>query len=166
MADNEIVAVVDENNRVIGSSTRREMRCKRLIHRATYIFVFNGRGELFVQKRTTIKDMYPGYYDLAAGGVVLYGESYELSAEREVAEELGVTNTALKSVFDFFYEDDLNQVWGRVFSCVYDGELVLQAEEVESGEYLSVEAIVARRLSPVTPDTRLAWNRYLAENER
>ena len=51
MADDEIVAIVDENNRVIGSSTRREMRCKRLIHRATYIFVFNGRGELFVQKR-------------------------------------------------------------------------------------------------------------------
>jgi isopentenyldiphosphate isomerase len=162
MADDEIVALVDVHNHVVGSSTRLEMRTRRLIHRATYIFVFNRTGELFVQKRTPIKDMYPGYYDLAAGGVVLDGESYELSAQREVAEELGVTDKPLDTAFDFFYEDDLNRIWGRVFSCVYDGELVLQPEEVESGEFMPVEAIVGRDLKPVTADTRLALDKFLA----
>jgi isopentenyldiphosphate isomerase len=162
MADDEIVALVDVHNHVVGSSTRLEMRTRRLIHRATYIFVFNYARELFVQKRTAIKDMYPGYYDLAAGGVVLDGESYELSAQREVAEELGVTDTPLDTAFDFFYEDDLNRIWGRVFSCVYDGQLVLQPEEVESGEFMPVEAIVGRNLKPVTADTRLALDKFLA----
>ena len=163
MADDEIVTLVDEFNRVVGSSTRLDMRRQRAIHRATYIFVFNPKNELYVQKRTAIKDMYPSYYDLAAGGVVLRDESYELSAEREAAEELGITDTPLRRVFDFFYEDALNRTWGRVFSCVYTGPLVLQPEEVQSGEYMPVDAIVERALSPVTPDTRVALDKYLAE---
>ena len=56
----EIVALVDEHNRVIGAVPRREMRAKRLPHRSTYIFVFNTQGYLYVQKRTMTKDVFPG----------------------------------------------------------------------------------------------------------
>ena len=87
----EMVAIVDEHNRVTGQARRAVMRAGHLIHRACYILVFNGRGELFVQKRTPNKDIYPGYYEVAAGGVVLAGESYEESAVRELAEELGIS---------------------------------------------------------------------------
>ena len=80
----EIVQVVDEDNRETGAVTRREMRARGLVHRASYILVFNSRGELFVQKRTVSKDIYPGYLDVAAGGVVLAGESYEEAARREL----------------------------------------------------------------------------------
>ena len=72
---NEIVQIVDENNTEIAAVSRWLMREQQLIHRASYILVFNRAGELFVQKRTMTKDVYPGYYDIAAGGVVLAGES-------------------------------------------------------------------------------------------
>ena len=71
----EVVIIVDEENNEVGAVPRREMRAGRLLHRATYILVFNSRGELYVQKRTQKKDVFPGYYDVAAGGVVLAGES-------------------------------------------------------------------------------------------
>jgi isopentenyldiphosphate isomerase len=71
----EIVTIVDAHNNVVGSAPRWEMRAKRLPHRSTYILVFNSQGELFVQKRTMTKDVFPGYYDPATGGVVLAGES-------------------------------------------------------------------------------------------
>ena len=74
---NEIVQIVDENNTEIAAVARWMMREQKLIHRASYILVFNQAEDLFVQKRTTTKDVYPGYYDVAAGGVVLAGESYE-----------------------------------------------------------------------------------------
>ena len=67
----EIVAIVDEHNTVLGSAPRREMRAKALPHRATYVLVFNSQDQLYVQKRTLTKDVFPGYYDPAAGGVVL-----------------------------------------------------------------------------------------------
>ena len=54
----EPVDVIDDEGRVIGTVTRREMRARRLPHRSTYILVFNGRGELFVHLRTPAKDVY------------------------------------------------------------------------------------------------------------
>jgi len=161
MAADETVALVNERNEVIGATTRRQMRAERLLHRATYILVFNQAGEILVQKRTPTKDMYPGYYDLAAGGVVLDGESYEASAAREAEEELGLVDVPLEPRFDFYFEDDRNRIFGRAFTCVYEGPFVLQPEEVESGAFLSIEDALAARLGPVTPDTLQALREYL-----
>ncbi|ETX04261.1 MAG: hypothetical protein ETSY2_29720 [Candidatus Entotheonella gemina] len=158
----EIVAIVDKHNHVIGSAPRREMRAKKLTHRSTYILVFNSQGELFVQKRTMTKDVYPGYYDPCTGGVVLHGESYELSATRELKEEVGIRDVPLTWHFNFYFEDHGCRAWGSVFSCVYDGDMVLQAEEVESGEFLPIDTILQRAQTELyTPDSLIALRRYL-----
>lgn len=160
----EIVTLVDDQNRVVGSATRREMRARRYPHRATYILVFNPRGELFLQKRTATKDVYPSHYDVAAGGVVLAGESYEESAARELAEELGISGAALRSHFDFYHEDGGNRVWGRVYSCAWDGPVHLQEEEVEAGRFLPIPQVLAlAETEPFTPDGLGVLRRYLAE---
>jgi 8-oxo-dGTP pyrophosphatase MutT (NUDIX family) len=160
----EIVAIVDEKNNVVGAAPRFEMRAKNLPHRAAYILVFNSSGELFVQKRTPVKDVYPGYYDVAAGGVVLADESYEISAERELAEEMGIRDVALTHLFDFYHQDADSRVWGRVYSCVYDGEIVLEEDEVESGGFYSVDEVLQSSLrEPYTPDGLSVLKRYLKE---
>ncbi len=149
----EIVQIVDENNQEIGALARGLMREQRLIHRACYILVFNGAGELFVQKRTMTKDIYPGYWDVAAGGVVLAGESYEKSAERELAEELGVSGVNLQFLFDQYYEDGGNRVWGRIFTCFHEGPFTLQVEEVEYGRFMDPKiALEYSLVEPFTPD--------------
>src|SRR5919109_1154074 len=135
-AADEMVVIVDERNQVVGAAPRREMRARRLPHRSTYVLVFNSRGELYVQKRTLTKDVFPGYCDVAAGGVVLAGETYEQGAERELEEEMGIRGVPLTRLFDFSFEDEHIRVWGCAFSCVYDGAMVLQEEEVESGAFV------------------------------
>src|SRR5512132_824436 len=110
-AADEIVAIVDEHNNVVGAALRREMRAKRLTHRSTYILVYNSQCELYVQKRTLTKDVFPGYYDVAAGGVVLAGESYEQGAVRELAEEMGIRDVPLTWLFDFYFADERTRVW-------------------------------------------------------
>jgi 8-oxo-dGTP pyrophosphatase MutT (NUDIX family) len=158
----EIVAIVDKENNVTGTAPRSEMREKGLPHRATYILVFNSKGELFVQKRTPVKDIYPGYYDVATGGVVMAGESYDESAARELQEEMGIQGVSLTHLFDFYHQDVSNRVWGRAYSCVYDGEIVLQEEEVESGGFCSLETIIdASRQDSYTPDGLYVLKRYL-----
>jgi 8-oxo-dGTP pyrophosphatase MutT (NUDIX family) len=158
----EIVLIVDLDNIEAGSAPRHEMRAKGLPHRATYILVFNSQGELFVQKRTMIKDIYPGYYDIATGGVVLAGESYDESARRELDEELGIRDTDLTAHFTFLYEDGTNRVWGRVYSCTYDGPLTLQAEEVESGFFMTPQELLGfSEKEPFTPDGIYVLKRYL-----
>lgn len=158
----EIVAIVDEQNNVVGAAPRREMRANRLPRRSTYILVFNSRGELYVQKRTPTKDVFPGYYDPVAGGVVLAGESYEDGARRELAEELGIRDAPLTRLFDFCFADERARVWGRAFSCVYDGEIVLQEEEIESGTFMGIDdCLRLAETEPVTPDGLYALRRYL-----
>jgi len=109
--DDEIVAIVDEKNNVIGAESRSTMRSKGLIYRASYILVFNSKEQIFVQKRTLTKDVYPGYYDVATGGVVLAEETYEESAERELEEELGIRGVALTQFFDFYYQQPFLNWW-------------------------------------------------------
>lgn len=149
----EIVQIVDRKNKKILQRPRSIMRRDRLVHRASYILVFNDADELFLQRRTRGKDIYPGYYDVAAGGVVLADEPYEKSAARELEEELGVADVPLDFLFDHYYEDADNRVWGRIFACRHNGPFVLQQSEVESGRFIAVDA--ALRLSdnePFTPD--------------
>ncbi len=158
----EIVAIVDDQNHVTGSAPRSEMRAKGLPHRATYILVFNSAGELYVQKRTPLKDIYPGYYDVAAGGVVLAGESYDEAALRELYEEMGIQGVVLTPLFDFYHQDEFNRVWGRAYRCVFDGEIVLQEEEVESGGFYRLETIFDdSRKDLYTPDGLYVLQRYL-----
>lgn len=150
---NEQVAIVDGDNRVIGAATRGRMRRENLIHRATYILVFNGSGEIFVHQRTFTKDVYPGYWDVAAGGVVMAGETYDASAHRELAEELGIAGRPLKRLFDFFWTDDRCRVWGRVYRCIYSGPMRLQPEEVIRGRFVPVSSVLSElSAEKITPD--------------
>lgn len=155
----EQVVIVDDANRITGSAPRSRMRAERLRHRATYIFVFNDDSELCVQRRTLIKDLYPGYLDLACGGVVTAGESYEVSATREAAEELGIRNTALQPGFEFYFEDERVRVFGKTFTCVHNGPFELQAEEVESVHFDSCAKLLADTEQHYTPDSLFAFKR-------
>lgn len=159
---NEIIQIVDENNTELAAVARKIMREQNLIHRASYILVFNKAGELFIQRRTKIKDIYPGYWDIAAGGVVLADESYEDSAKRELQEELGVNDNNLTCCFDHYYEDKNNRVWGRIFCCRSEGPFILQPEEVEYGMFVPVQtALGMSKQEPFTPDGIEILNRFM-----
>ncbi len=164
MGREEIVTIVDEANRVVGAAPRWKMRAEMLPHRATYILVFDRRGRLFLQKRTAKKDIYPGCYDVAAGGVVLEGETYEQSAKRELAEELGINDVEIRAHFDFYHQDDRSRVWGRVYSCRYEGNITLQPEEIESGAFCDLQQVLdMSNREPFTPDGLAVLKKFLEE---
>jgi isopentenyldiphosphate isomerase len=160
----EQIVVVDGEDEIVGSSLRKEMREQGLLHRVTYLLVFSSQGSILVQKRTSTKDWYPSHLDFAAGGVVQFGESYELSAQRELKEELGISEP-LKFEFKIYFEDittkPTTRSWGKVFSCVSDGPFELQPEEVDSVEFVSMEEALKIALDRVTPDTRQVLLSYL-----
>ena len=154
----ELVQIVDEQNRESGTAPRNVMRSQRLLHRCTYIFVFNSQGELFVQQRTLTKDIYPGFLDLAAGGVIVAGESYDLGAQRELAEELGICGVPLTHHGVIYYEDKLSRVFGAIYSCVWDGPMQFQVEEVAGGNFYSIDQVcrMADEGAQITPDSLAA----------
>lgn len=163
-SDAECIAWVDELDRPLGGLQRSELRAQRLIGRCTYILLFNTAGQLCVHRRTLSKALYPGYWDVAAGGMVLFGEDYAESAVRELAEELGIVAAPLREHGRFFYEAPESRLWCRVYSAVSDAPLILQPEEVLEARFIPVEQVFdeARRL-PYCPDSLLALQHYLLQ---
>ncbi len=148
----ELVDVIDDAGRVIGTATRQEIRARRLPHRCVYIFVFNSRGELFIHLRTPTKDVYPSHWDVAVGGVLAAGESFGQGACREVREELGV-DMPLEELFPFEYKDCATKVHSIVYRGRHDGPFRLQPEEVVRGEFVRLDELAGRiDAQPFCPD--------------
>ncbi|WP_437882761.1 NUDIX hydrolase [Pseudomonas sp. LRF_L74] len=162
-SDAERVAWVDERDNLLGSLPRAELREGGLIGRGTFILLFNSAGELCIHQRTLSKAVYPGYWDVAAGGMVGEGESYAESAARELAEELGIRDTQLTDHGRFYFDEPGNRLWGAVFSARSDVPVQVQPEEVLQACFLPLDEVL--RLfdeRPFCPDSRLALERYLA----
>ena len=161
-SDAELIAWVDEQDNLLGALVRADLRERGLIGRGTYIMLFNSAGELCVHRRTLSKAIYPGYWDVAAGGMVSADESYAESAARELHEELGVSGVELVAHDHFFFEDTGNRLWCSAFSAVWDGPLILQPEEVLEARFIPVEQVLREiEEKPYCPDSLAALRRYL-----
>ena len=145
----EIFDVVDRRNRVIGRAARRTVHADRLRHRAVHVLLFNSRAELWVQKRSTTKDTFPGCYDSSASGHLNTGESYRHAAYREMAEELGLVLPAKNLHRRFKINAGVDTGWEFVW--VYTGQSdmtpVPDPTEVVSVTAMTLEQVL--RLPPV-----------------
>ena len=158
----EPVDVVDEDDRAVGVVTRSEMRARGLLHRCTYVFVLNPRGEIYVHKRTDTKDVYPGMFDVCAGGVNAAGESYDGCARRELEEELGISGAPLRFRFKQRYSGPDGQVWGGVYDVERDGPIAHQPEEVAWGAFVTFEELrTMMRDREFCPDGLEIFERWL-----
>lgn len=151
----ELVPLYDDAGLPTGEVvTRREVRARNLRHAATAVVVRNSAGEVYVHRRTDTKDVFPGFHDFAAGGVLQVGEDPYDAAVREAEEELGVTGVPLTSLGEGDYADGHTRYHGFCFTCVYDGPITWQPEEVAWGAWVSVadlREMIATR--PFVPDT-------------
>ena len=161
-SDAEQVAWVDREDRLLGSLPRAELRERGEIGRGTFILLFNSSGELCVHQRTMSKALYPGYWDVAAGGMVGVDETYAESAARELYEELGVSGVPLTAHERFYFDCPDNHLWCAVFSAVWDGPLQVQPEEVQQACFMPVaQALRLSQTQPYCPDSLAALKRYL-----
>jgi 8-oxo-dGTP pyrophosphatase MutT (NUDIX family) len=148
----EAVDIVDAAGRTIGVTTRRDMRARKLAHRSVYVLVFDRRGRLFIHLRVPTKDVHPGHWDVAVGGVLAAGESFDAAARREAAEELGVALEP-EPLFPVRYTDSSTDVHGMAYRATHDGPFRLQREEIVRGEFVPLDAVAARAArDPFCPD--------------
>lgn len=158
----EWVDLVDLENRIVGCTTRADVRKNNLLHRGVGIMCRNSRGQVYVHKRTDTKDVFPGMYDMFVGGVVGHGESYEAAATREIEEELGVRGVTVRFLFSHLYQGDRNRSWIHVFDVTWDGDITHQAEEIVWGGWIAEGELEAWADSvEVVPDGLDVFNHWL-----
>lgn len=150
----ELLDVVDAEDRVVDRAPRGEVMARRLRHRCASIRVRDPRGRLFVHRRTPAKLVFPSMYDVVVGGVVGAGESYDAAALREAEEELGVRGLPAPTPrLTFLFESPDHQWFVRAYEVECALPVRPQPEEIAWWDWLPEEE-VERRLPDwdVVPD--------------
>jgi isopentenyldiphosphate isomerase len=157
----ELVDIVDTDDRVIGVATRAEMRARNLRHRCAEIAVLNPAGEIYVHRRTDTKDVYPGMYDMVVGGVLASGESWDEGAARELAEETGIVGPPLRFLLSHVFDGPEELAQMRLYEVTWDGPIVPQPEEIASGAFVSFEELEGMLAEhPFCPDSVELFGRW------
>ncbi|MCK4841169.1 MAG: NUDIX domain-containing protein [Methylococcales bacterium] len=161
----ELLSVVDENDLVIDTQARHIIHASGLRHRAVHILVFNQQGELFLQKRSMKKDLNKGLWDTSAAGHVDKGEEYTVSAIRETKEELGINiASTLQLLFKLSPTVQLGMEFIQVYQCVHNEPFTLNTDEIDEGDWFSVDDISFRvkNNDPTLTETfKTIWQRYI-----
>jgi isopentenyldiphosphate isomerase len=138
----EIFDIVNQRDEVIGRKPRFEVHRLGLRHRAVHVLVFNGRGQVFLQKRSMKKDRQPGLWDSSASGHVESGEDYDACSVRELREEIGLrVERTPRRLFklDAGPETDQEFVW--VYGCTAEGPFRLDADEIERADWFATQEV-------------------------
>ncbi|MEZ0089374.1 NUDIX domain-containing protein [Streptacidiphilus sp. EB129] len=156
----ELLDIVDTEDRVVGQARRAEAYARRLRHRCVFVLARDEQDRIFVHRRTAGKLVFPSLYDMFVGGVVGAGESYDEAARREAEEELGVTGLSPTPLFRFLYETAEHSWWSAVYETRTPVTVAPQVEEVAWHSFLT-EAELAQRLGDWqwVPDGLAAWQR-------
>jgi isopentenyl-diphosphate delta-isomerase len=151
----EILILVDKNDKKIGEAERGECHgIKARLHRAFLILVFNKRGQLYVQKRSKFKKLWPGFWDGSVASHVYPGESYNKATKRRLKQELGIS-CPLKMAFKFNYfakykdtRSEPSRTIGAekevcsIFIGKYNKDIKPNKKEAARGKFIDLEEVI------------------------
>ncbi|MFJ6757828.1 MULTISPECIES: NUDIX hydrolase [unclassified Streptomyces] len=144
-AADEVLDVVDRDDRVTGQAPRGEVYARGLIHRCVFVQARDAEGRIFVHRRTASKLVFPSHYDMFVGGVLGAGETYAQAALREAEEELGVRGLPQPTpLFKFLYEGPGGAWWSYVHEVRCELPVAPQVSEVDWHTYLTPEELDRR----------------------
>ena len=111
------------------------------------------------------KDESPGLWDTSSAGHVNSGESYEVSAYRELWEELGIKTilTPLAKI------DACNETYHehvQVYICKTDASIKINQEEISEGRYFNFPELIneiRESSEKYTSSLRLILSEYIGD---
>lgn len=161
----EILDVVDANDAVKSTEPRSVVHRDGLLHRAVHIFVFNANGQLFLQRRSMLKDSAPGKWVSSCSGHVDSGETYICAALRELREEIGlVPAKSLMEAFRVKACEQTSQEFVAVYRCSAEGPFILDPNEISEGCWVGQDRL-NEWMSSTPEDFAKSfiylWNQYL-----
>lgn len=165
----EIFDVVNAHDEVVGRAPRREVHRTGLMHRAIHVFIFNARGEIFLQKRSMSKDSSPGLWDSSASGHLDSGEDYDACAMRELREEIGLDVSAPpRRVFKVSPCAETGQEFVWLYEGASEGPFTLHPEEIERGDWFTrmwVTQWISERPQDFAPAFVLLWKKFVRRTD-
>ena len=139
----EIFPLVDESGLVIGQECRS--RChdgSMLLHPVVHLHLFNRLGELYLQKRSLNKDIYPGRWDTSVGGHIDLGETPGQALTREAREELGLVGFGYQIISRHIIETQYEREYVYCFYTITEMLPQPDLDEVTEGRFWTIQEII------------------------
>ncbi len=168
-SDSEPLILVDSQDRELGYLDKAACHDgDGRLHRAFSVFIFNGRGELLMQKRAPDKRLWPMYWSNSCCSHPRRGEAMEIAVRRRVEQELGFGANelqALRFVYKFEYQASFGASGSEHELCsVYlahaTREPVVNTTEIDEWAWLTPNELSRRlhsRPQDHTPWLHLEW---------
>jgi isopentenyl-diphosphate delta-isomerase len=156
----EMLVLVDENDREIGTGEKLAVHRSGALHRAFSIYLFNSRNELLITRRAPGKYHSPGLWTNTCCGHPRPGEPVDAAALRRLGEETGIA-CPLTPAFHFVYRAEfanglVEHELDHVFAGRFDGAPpALHPDEADAAEWVDVDALA--RDVKARPERFTAW---------
>ncbi|OQY04498.1 MAG: NTP pyrophosphohydrolase [Bacteroidetes bacterium 4572_117] len=132
----EMLPIVDEDGKQIGKAPRSLChKDKKLLHPVVHVHFFNEKGDLFLQKRSKNKLIQAGKWDTSVGGHVADGETLEQAVDKEVREEIGITEAEYQLMIQYIWESEIERELVYVFFAETKQEISINKDELEDGKF-------------------------------
>lgn len=163
--DNEALIIVDAQDRILGHGKKADLhRGSGTLHRAFSIFLFNADGEMLLTRRSDNKPLWPGFWSNTCCSHPRQGESYGVSTQRRLREELGI-ETPLLFTHRFRYQAQFDESGAEHELCsVYVGRIDSAPSpnpmEISDWQWISPEALdhkIEAEPNTLTPWFKLEW---------
>ena len=135
----ELVTLVDNNDRMIGSKERSHVS-DNARWRISLVWVTDKTGNVLIVKRALDKKIQPGLWEPGASGTVTYGDSYEQTAHQELYEELGIKRVNLVAKKVIYFKSTFGSRALALFRTIVDRKrekIKIQTEEISEIKWIA-----------------------------
>lgn len=135
----DIVVVDDDDNPIGGMQLPEAIKTKQIM-RVVRVLVFNGARELLLQQRSQ-HVIAPGLWCESASGHVDVDEEYEVAAQREMQEELGLTDPITEAAYYYRVEpfgDFSVKRFSKLYTTKTDVEPTIDPHEVAGIRWITI----------------------------
>ncbi|MDY3005976.1 NUDIX domain-containing protein [Anaerococcus porci] len=142
----EYVDLYDNFRNKTGDIIERRQRVPNGLYRLIiHVCIFDTKGKMLIQQRTSNKSSWANMWDLTISGAVSSGETSQIAANRELFEELGIEYDFSKdypnlSVKTKFRIDDIFIINNMKLGL---DSLILQKEEVKDASFKTLDEILS-----------------------
>lgn len=162
-----MVILVDTYDNPIGRCPKLDAHREGSLHRAFSVFIFNGQGQLLMQRRAPHKYHSPGLWANTCCSHPMPGEDTASSARQRLAYEMGIT-ADLRFQESFIYRAEVGgglteHEYDHLFTGISDQLPVPNPDEVMEYRYATPDAILAdmdRQPEKYSVWFRIIWTNY------